>query len=70
MGDLVEFVDDLPEQVRRPTKWTELRATLAGQPGRWAKIDAKGGYPRQRLAALGCDVRVVAGQLYARWPLR
>lgn len=61
----VEFVDELPTTAAN--KWKEVRATLAGQPGRWAKIDAKGGYPKQRLATLGCEVRTVEGQLYARF---
>lgn len=73
VSDLVEFVDSLPEKVVRSTRWTEVRATLAGRPGEWARIDAPGGYPRQRLAALGCEVRQVTvdgeRQTFARWPL-
>jgi hypothetical protein len=69
MNSLVEFVDDLPPGPRpRPDKWKQIRASLAARPGQWARIDAKGGYPRQRLKDLGCEVRVVDGVTYARWP--
>jgi hypothetical protein len=64
----VEFVGELPESARRPDKWKEIRATLAGRPGEWAHISALGGYPRERLKQLGCEVRTVKGVLYARWP--
>jgi len=67
----LEFVDTLPAQARRTSKWTDIRAELAGRPGEWARIYAGGGYPRQRLAALGCEVRTVTvdgeKQTYARW---
>ena len=72
--ETVEFVAELPEQVQRNrrSKWLEVRATLAGRPGEWARIHASGGYPRQRLAALGCEVRTVTvdgeHHTYARWP--
>lgn len=71
MSSLVEFVDELPEQASRGTKWKEVRAALAGRPNEWARIYAPGGYPRQRLAALGCEVRTVTvdgtTQTFARW---
>lgn len=67
-GQIVEFVGELPEAARSMSKWTEIRAALAGRPGEWARLDAKGGYPRQRLRDLGCEVRTIQGQLYARWP--
>ena len=64
------FVSELPDGSRpgRPDKWKQIRATLAGRPGTWAKIDAKGGYPRQRLKDLGCEVTQIKGVIYARWP--
>lgn len=68
-GSLVEFVDALPETRRgRSDKWLEVRAALAARPGQWARIEAKGGYPRQRLKGLGCEVCQVKGVTYARWP--
>lgn len=74
MSDLVEFVAELPERAQRRSRWAEIRAALAGRPGEWALIHAPGGYPRQRLAALGCEVRSVTvnGEklTYARWPSR
>ena len=67
-ANVVEFVGELPEEARRADKWREIRATLAGRPGEWAKIDAPGGYPRERLKQLGCEVRTSKGVVYARWP--
>jgi hypothetical protein len=68
VSGLVRFVDSLPPAASRGTRWRDVRATLAGKPGQWALIDAKGGYPRQALKALGCEVKVVEGRTYARWP--
>lgn len=63
----VRFVAELPVNPKRPSRWDEIAAELMTRPFTWALIDAKGGYPRQRLKDLGCEVRVVAGQTYARW---
>jgi hypothetical protein len=68
MSRLVEFVDELPRpRYGAPDKWKTVRDTLAGNAGVWARIEAKGGYPRQRLKDLGCEVCQVKGVTYARW---
>jgi len=67
MDDL-EFVNALPAAAARKGKWERIANALTERPGEWAKIRASGGYPRERLKALGCEVRVVRGVLYARWP--
>lgn len=51
-----------------PVTWQQVAATLVGRPGQWARIDAKGGYPRSRLRDLGCEVVSIKGVTYARWP--